>query len=269
MNRRALKQGARVRCSVSCAGGTIAAHTCALQTAETYGPLKHTMYAFTKIFGRHEIDEWRDRHTLGAAAVLNDVAAELVSGFEPELKSATWREVLVTPGSVIAARVALPLREVAEAIVGKIIDRANKDLQEIVAYQAVWNNVPREFSSSGNSSAAIRDVALAAGPIAGGIATAVALPAMAVTTSTALFGLITTSVISWPAVAIGGTIVGASLATGVLNGSKIRSNAEARLRKNVHDFIVQTLLKGKVGQPSILEQLTVLFAETAAEAKRL
>lgn len=227
------------------------------------------MFDFTKIFGRHEVDVWRDHHTLTAATVLNEVAADLACGFEEEINKATWKDTLVNPGAFIATRVAPQVRETSEAVVSRIVERANRELQEIVAYQAVWNNIPREVETRHDSAAAIRDVAIAAGPIAGGVATAVALPAMSVTTTTALFGLVTTSVISWPVVAVGATVVGASLATGILNGNKIRAKAEDRLRKNIHHHVVATLLKGDRGQPSVLEQLTALFTQTAAEAKKL
>jgi hypothetical protein len=227
------------------------------------------MFDFSKIFGRHEVDVWRDQHTLDAATILNDLAAHLACGFEKELEGATWKDRLVSPRSFIATRVAPAVRAAAEAVVVKIVDRANRDLQEIVAYQAVWSDIPHDVAVRDDSTAAIRDVAVAAGPLAGGAAVAVALPAMSVTTTTAFFGLVTTSVISWPVVAVGATVIGASLATGLLNGKRIQAKAEDRLRKNIHDYVVASLLKGQRGQPAILEQLTALFAQTAAEAKRL
>src|SRR5881628_1862177 len=100
------------------------------------------MFDFTKIFGRREVDVWRDQHTLAAATVLNEVAADLACSFEEELKKATWKDTLVNPGSFIVTRVAPQVRETSEAVVTRLVERANRELHEIVAYQAVWNNIP-------------------------------------------------------------------------------------------------------------------------------
>jgi len=226
------------------------------------------MFDFTKIFGQHEIDMWRDAHTLDAAAQLNEVAAGLACDFESEIKNATLKDLL-NPNNFIATRVAPVVREASEQVVSKIIERANRHLQEIVAHQAVWNNIPRDVASCEDSGAAIFDIAVAAGPIAGSLVTAAALPTMAVTTTASLFGLITTTVISWPVVVVGATVAGAGLATGIFNAGKVRTKAEERLRKNIHKHVLRTLLQGTATQPALLEQLTQLFRRTAAEARKL
>jgi hypothetical protein len=227
------------------------------------------MFDFIKIFDRHEIDAWRDEQTLAAAAELNEVAAYLACAFDRELNKATFKEILINPGNFIATNVDPDLRRASDVVVDRIVERANRSLKEIVAHQAVWNNIPREITNDEDSVAAIRDVAFAAGPIAGSLATAAALPTIGVTTTTAFFGLVTTTVISWPVIAMGATIAGAGLATGVLNASKIPANARERLRRKIHRHVISTLLQGSAKQPSVLEQLTVLFANTAAEAKKL
>src|SRR5687768_14253107 len=129
------------------------------------------MFNFNKIFGRHEIDAWRDERTLAAAAVLNQVAADLACSFEDELRSATLKDCIVAPGKFIATRVAPAVKEVCEPVVEKIVDRANRQLRDIVAYHAVWNDTSRHLPEADDSAAALQDVALAAAPLAGGIAT--------------------------------------------------------------------------------------------------
>lgn len=240
-----------------------------LRRFPSYDELRWSMFDFTRIFGRHEIDVWRDEQVVAAAAVLNEIAVELTNLLEGELTSASLKDALVSPSSFIAARVAPAVRAASEAVVAKIIDRANSELHKIVTYQAVWSESPRHVAARDGSASAIRDVVLAAAPLAGGAATLVALPSMSVTTTTALFGLFSSTIISWPVVAIGGTAGAAAIATGLLNGAKIHSRAVTRLRKIVHDYVVATLLRGQPGQPSVLEQLTLLFAKTAAEAKKL
>ena len=227
------------------------------------------MFDFRKIFGRHEIDAWRDEQTLGAATVLNQLAADLADSFDDELKSATWKDGLLAPSKFIATRIAPEVRRATEPVVAKILNRANSELQRIVAHQAVWNETARHLPETDESTAALTDVALAAAPLAGGLAAAAAVPVAAVTTTTAFFGLMTTTAISWPIVIVGGAAAGAGIATGILNAGRIWSKAEQRLRKRVHEHVVAVLLQGPPRQPAVLEQLAALFERTATEAKQL
>jgi hypothetical protein len=227
------------------------------------------MFNFSKIFGRHEIDAWRDERTLAAAAVLNQVAADLACSFEDELRSATLKDCMIAPGKFIATRVAPVVKEVCEPVVEKIVDRANRQLQNIVTYQAVWNDTARHLPEADSSAAALHDVALAAAPLAAGVATGVASVTMGVTTTTYLGLFVTGTAISWPVVIVGGAVAGAGIATGLLNTSRIRAKAEERLRRRVHDHVVAVLIEGPAEQPSVLEQLAAMFARTAQEAKRL
>jgi hypothetical protein len=225
------------------------------------------MFNFRNIFGRHEIDEWRDEQVIGAAATINQLAADLTCAFVDELSSASWRDALIAQGRFISTRIAPQVRATSEPVVGAIIGRANAALKRIVEYQAVWHDSPRHLPEGEDPSAAIRDVAWAAAPLAGGVAAAATLPAMAITTSTAFFGLMTTTAISWPVVIGGGAFAGAGIATGVINTSRIWSKAEERLRRRVRDHVIAVLLRGPTGQPAILEQMEALFATTANEAK--
>lgn len=227
------------------------------------------MFDFRKIFGWHEIDAWRDEQTLGAAAVLNQLAADLVHSFEDELKGASWRDGLIAPAAFITTHIAPQVRDATEPVVAKIIDRANGELQRIVAHQAVWNETARHLPETDESSAALTDVAWAAAPLAGGFAAAAAVPTMGVTTTTVFFGLMTTTAISWPVVIVGSAVAGAGIATGVLNTGRIWAKAEQRLRKRVHQHVVAVLLQGPISQPAVLEQLAALFDRTATEAKKL
>jgi hypothetical protein len=92
---------------------------------------------------------------------------------------------------------------------------------------------------------------------------------MGVTTTTAFFGLVTTTAISWPVVVVGSAVAGVGFATGLLNTSRIWSKAEQRLRRRVREHVVAVLLQGPPKQPAVLEQLSSLFERTAIEAKKL
>jgi len=222
---------------------------------------------FLNLFGKHEIDAWRDDYTLLAASSLNEVAAELIASFEEDLKGASWKDGLVGQNAFIARNVNPRIHGRARPLVDHIVARANEALARIVAHQALWQYRPADPPEGDGAFEGWQDIAVVAAPLAGGVATAIALPAMAVTTSAAFFGLVTTTVVSWPVVVGGGTVAAVGIGTGLINAGKIWDKTEARLRRKVHDHVVATLLVGH-RQPSVLEQLTDAFAVTAKEAKR-
>lgn len=222
---------------------------------------------FLNLFRKHEIDAWRDDYTLAAASVLNEVATDLIASFEDDIKAASWKDGLLGQKAFIARNVDLRIHEMARPLVDRIITRANEALARIVAHQAIWQYRPTDAPAGEEAFEGWQDVAVAAAPLAGGVATAVALPAMAVTTSAAFFGLVTTTVVSWPVVVGGGAVAAVGIVTGMINAGKIWDKTEVRLRRKVHDHVVATLLVGD-RQPSVLEQLTDAFAATANEAKR-
>lgn len=221
---------------------------------------------FFHLFGNHEIDAWRDDYMLMAATSLNEIAGQLIVSFENDLKTASWKDGLIGQNAFIA-RVAPRIHEVARPLVDHIITRANEALVRIVEHQTIWQYRPTDAPESEHAFEGWQDVAVAAAPLASGVATVVALPTMAVTTSVAFFGLVTTTVVSWPIVVGGAAVAGVAIGTGLLNAGKIWDKTEARLRKRVHEFVVATLLVGSK-QPSVLEQLVDAFAATAKEAKR-
>lgn len=222
---------------------------------------------FLNLFGKHEIDAWCDDYTLMAASSLNEIAADLIASLENDLKAASWKDGLIGQSAFIARNVNPRIHEIARPLVDHIIARANEALARIVAHQAIWQYRPTDAIEGEGAFEGWQDVAVAAAPLAGGIATVVALPAMAVTTSAAFFGLVTTTVVSWPVVVGGGAVAAVGIGTGLMNVGKIWDKTEARLRRKVRDHVVTTLLVGD-RQPSALEQLTEALASTAKEAKR-
>ena len=225
------------------------------------------MFNFLSLSGSHEVDNWRDDYTLAAAATLNDLAVELLGSCEDELKAATWTDGLIGQAGFIATRITPKIHETARPVVDHIIERANSSLARLVDQQATWSYAPACGTTENHASGGWQDVAVAAGPLAGGVAVAAALPAMAVTTSTAFFGLVTTTAISWPIVLGGGALAGVAIATGLVNTGQIWDKTEARLRSKVREHVVAVLLKGSSRHPSILEQLTKAFAAAAEKAR--
>jgi hypothetical protein len=223
------------------------------------------MFGLERLFGNHQIDGWRDDYTLLAAATLNQVAADLIAGFELEIARVSFMKGLGGYGPFIAKHVVPKVHVVSRPVVERLVEEANVALARIVAHQVHWHDRPagEPLSDEGGS---WRDMALTAGPIAGGGALAAALPAAAVKTTTA-FLFITTTTISWPVALVGGSLAGVAIATGLLNAAKLLPNAQGRLRKLVRRQVVAMLIEGSAKHPAVLQQLTEAFERAAGEAK--
>lgn len=224
---------------------------------------------FANFFGRHEIDEWRDDASLAAAAVLNQAASDLLVALEPEIMKSSLVDSLIGVDAFIASRVSPLVRAVIEPIVTRLMEEANLRLGEIVEHQAVWYDRPDAPGPRPQALDGWQDMALAAGPLAGGAAIAVALPAMAISTTTTWLGLVTLTTISWPVVAIGGTIAGVAVATGAMNFAKIPDKARARLRIKVRDYVSGLIIDGSSEHPSIISRVIESIDRAAEQAKRI
>lgn len=227
------------------------------------------MKLFTRIFGDHRIDEWVSEYTLIAARTLNQAAANLIVSAEAIIGQAGWKDGLIGQAAFVNERIAPMVREVAEPIAIMILEEANTVLRELVEIEAIWIRAPEHAEGIPSSFEGAADVVVAAVPLAVAAATVASLPFVAVTTTTAWFGLVTTAAISWPVVVGGGAIVSLGLATGALNSGKIWDKTEARLRQRVRRFITTALLNGTDETPSILRQLEAEFIRAAVKAKVL
>lgn len=225
------------------------------------------MDIFQRIFADHRFDEWVSDQTMMAARILNQAAADIILQSEDELATASWKDGLINPNAFIVDRIAPRVRDVAEPVALMIIEEANRSLQTIVDVQAVWTRSIENAPLGDNTFEGVGDFAVAVVPLGAGAAAAAALPFAAVTTTTAFLGLVSTSAISWPVVLGGGALASLGIVTGVVEGSKIWSKVEVRLRKRIRDFVVATLIKGDAGHPAILEQLIAEFHGTATRAR--
>lgn len=76
---------------------------------------------FLNLFGKHEIDAWRDDYTLAAASILNEVAADLIASFEEDFKAASWKDGLVGQNAFIARSVNPRIHEMARPLIDHIV----------------------------------------------------------------------------------------------------------------------------------------------------
>lgn len=222
------------------------------------------------LFGRHEIDGWRDDYVLAAAATLHEVAARVGDAVDPLIAAASHKDVFVLPGRFLSATIAPLIRAAAEPAVERVMTDANAALGRIVTHQAVWHRAAPGDDPPEGAWEGFGDVAMAAAPLAAGATLAAALPGMAITTTAGWFGLIAaTTTISWPVAVVGGAAAAAGLATGVLKTSHLRDRFEARLRGKARALAGSMLLKGTAKEPAVLEQLIEALNRAVVEAKKL
>lgn len=220
-----------------------------------------------RIFLGHKINTWVSNQTLIAARTLNQVAADLIANAEDEIAAITLKDGVFGQADFIQTKIAPMIQDVADPIASEIINSANLTLWELVEEEAVWVRSPAYSESPSEMFEGVRDVANAAVPIAAGMATAGSLPFIAVTTTTAWFGLVATTAISWPVVVGGSAIAALGIATGAVNIGRMPERVRGRLREAVRKFIIAALIEGKDDRPSILEQLRAEFERTAERAK--
>lgn len=225
------------------------------------------MSLFNRIFLGQKIDEWAAEWTLIAARTLNQVAADIIVSAEDEIGKIGLKDGLFNPAAFVQAKVAPLVRALAEPVATNIIDEANAALRDLVDAQADWMRGPEHSGGSDGVFEGAIDVAAAAVPLAAGLASAAALPFAAVATTTAWFGLVTTTAVSWPIVVGGGALAGLGLATGALNTARLRDRTQVRLRERVRQFVIASLIMGKPDSPAILQQLAAEFERAAERAK--
>lgn len=225
------------------------------------------MGLLNRIFYGHQIDQWASDHILIAARILNQVACDVLANAEKEIEKLSWQEGLTRQARFISERVAPSVRSVAEPVALQIIADANTALQDIVLENAVWTRSPEYSEPPENAMSGSTELISAAAPLAAGVAVASALPMAAVTTTTAMFGLVSTTVISWPVVVGGGAIAGIGVALGLLNTAKLGDRMRARLRHRVRSFVLRSLIHGNAANPSVLEQISAEFVSVAKRAK--
>ncbi len=227
------------------------------------------MSLLNRIFASHKIDGWASDHTLAAARKLNLLAADLIVTAEIEVAKAGMMDGLLGQSAFINRHIAPLIRAVVEPVAFDLVDDANRALPDVVAEMAQWS--PQAEYAEGPEAAfdGAKDILAAAVPLVGGMASAAAVPFAAVTTTTALFGLVSFTAISWPVVVGGSAVAAVGVATGVLNTAKLKDRTTARLRHRVSRFILSSLIEGTEGSPAVLQQLAAEFAHTARRAKAI
>lgn len=225
------------------------------------------MFSLSRMLARREIDAWRDRWADTAYATLADATAGIIDSLEGDLATVSWRRTMLAPNAYMTTVTDPHVRSVVDPLIEKLVRNANSELLAIVEHQAVWHASPRadEPDVAGDG---LAHVASAVAPLAAAGGLAIALPGMAVTTTTAWLGMVTVTTISWP-VAIGiGTVAGTLFLLGGYKLAGVPDKLRARLAKRMRARVEHTLLRGTAEHPSILHQLVTILETTADQAKR-
>lgn len=228
------------------------------------------MLSLNRLLARRDLDDWRDEHTLVAARVLNQVAADLIAGFAETVKTATWKDGLIGQSGYIRRSVEPKVMEIAEPIAQRLVEEANRALAELVDHRASWTREAGASAAAADAFEGWQDVAVGVGPIVGGAAIAAAVPTLAITTTGGLLGtgLFATTVVSWPVVVVGGAAAAVAVGTGVINSARLWDKTEAKLARRISAHVEAMLLRGSADHPSILDQLAARYAEAADNARR-
>ena len=222
---------------------------------------------FQSLFWRSRLREWREMELFDAALVLNQLATDLIEQTEADIGALSKHALCLQQATFLSRSVAPFLRAAAEPVMLRLVEQANQRLKELAVHQAIWAERPVDASQDEGFDG-WQDVTFAAAPMVGGVAAAVALPAMAVTTTSSWFGLITATTISWPVV-VGGSVVAAGLiVTGVWNSAQLVDRLRARLSRKARKLIRTTLIEGGKS-PAMLEQFAELLSQSTRHAKRI
>lgn len=227
------------------------------------------MSLLNRLFPSREIDRWAADQKLAAEQQLKQVVHDLLVSAEAEIAKVGLLDGLIGQSTFINDRIAPMVRNVAEPVAADILYNANLALPDMVVDNAQWQVQPEFAESPEAPFDGAKDILSAAVPFVGGVAGAAAVPFAAVTTTTALFGLVSFTTVSWPIVVGGGTLVAAGLVTGILNTGKLKHRTKVRLRNRVERFISASLIKGTAKNPAVLQQLVAEFDRTAQRAKAL
>lgn len=220
---------------------------------------------FSDLFIRNRLREWREGEFYDAALVLRQLSVDLIERAEFAIDELPTRALFLQQGTFLSSVVQPMVREAAEPVLLHLTETANRKLSELASFSAVWGESPTD-SAAESGADGWQDFALAAVPIAGSVATAAAIPAAGITTTTAMFGLMTTTTISWPVVVTGGVVATGLLATGVWNTAQLADRLRQRLKKKAREQIWMMLIAGKKSK-SLLEQYAAILEETASRAR--
>lgn len=216
---------------------------------------------------RRQAREWRDHWTLEAEMLLRGAVATRMEALGAAIRALPVKELALAR----TGHHALPM---VEEIVGAAADAAASVVQQAQGALATIVTDLLNITAQPGSKAApgamnaddLKALGLAAAPFAAAAGLGLALPAMAVTSGTAMLGLVATSAVSVPILVAGIGGIAALSAFGAINLPALRTDQEDRLVAAIQADLEARLFApaGEGRPPSLLAQLEAAFADTAA-----
>jgi hypothetical protein len=220
---------------------------------------------------RRQVRDWRDHWTLEAQIAVRRAVAARMGTLAEAIRALPVKELaLVRTGFGALPEVAAILQAASDAA-GQVVEQARAALGAIVTdHLAMQVRAADGTAPAGLDTRDLLALGQAAVPFAAAVGLGLALPGMAVTTSTAMFGLVATSAVSLPVLAAGiGGIVALS-AFGAINLPTLRTGQEAKLLAAIEAELEKRLFApaAQGRPPSLLAQVEAGFAEAAARLGR-
>lgn len=201
-----------------------------------------TTSALQEIAVQNDLLSWRDTHTVAAIAAFNSLWRDLRPQIESKLADLGYKSALVEPAAYI-------VREIDPIIAGhftdeaaKLLARASEDFADLSSSSLVVDSAMIGNEALEDRLFAAQDLLEGLAPLAGGIAMGAALPSFAVVSGTAMFGLVATSTISLPVLAVGLAMAGTAVGVGAVKTSALHSRLTKRMLARIDRHVVSAVL---------------------------
>ena len=195
---------------------------------------------------RRRILEWRDECLFDAKISLTRVALDLAPLIRETLENASMVEIIGKPTSFCATRVDPIVAARLKPELTRLEKMASEKLLDISNAATYFEQADFASKADGSLWSNAIDIGSVGAPVALGAGALLAAPAMAVGTTAAFFGLVTTSAISVPVLLGVFGVASIATATGLTRGFRLKERAVNRL----NDKVLTSIAASIIGEPT-------------------
>ena len=224
---------------------------------------------------RDRMLEWRDTHSAAAMLAFNALWRDLRPTIEDRLSDLSYKSALVEPHAYIAREIDPLLAQTFGGETDRLVNEARDDLATLTRCDIALDGTIDNTDDLEDRLTAAQDVLEGLVPLAGGIAMGAALPSFAVASGTAMFGLLATSTVSLPMLAVGLTVAGTGVAVGAIKTSTLHARVTKRMMARIDRHVAAAILSidaigdmgGNTGgdAPPILARILAAYQDTLNE----
>jgi hypothetical protein len=195
---------------------------------------------------RRRILEWRDECLFDAKISLTRVTLDLAPLIRETLEKASLVEIIGKPKSFCTERVDPLVEARLRPELARLEQMASEKLLAIRSAAAHFEQASFASRTEGNPWSNALDIGSVGAPVALGAGALLAAPAMAVGTTAAFFGFVTTSAISVPVLLGVLGVASVATATGLTRGLRLKDRAINRL----HEKVLASMAASIIGEPT-------------------